>query len=160
MGKKPVVGVVAAIVLLVALVLIARQLGIGSGIGGGPEDVFWYDLDKGDLFAHPATIEPVTAPSGGEGVRAHVFACTSCDDQDDRFTAYLERYTDEARRILKEEQARNNPMARPMAMAHVLVRRPNDDQWVAATGPQGMQIMQERNSKCGGKPAKPCSFRK
>lgn len=158
MGKNPVVAVIAVIVLIVAVVIIFRQLGVGAGGIGGPKDAYWYDLDTGKLFPHKAVTPPVKAPSGGEGVRAYVYACTSCDDKSDRFIGFLERYSDEGKKILEEgPTADSGPMYRVEAMEHSEVRREADAEWVSgANMEEAMALRQEHQTKCGGKPAKPC----
>ena len=160
MGKNPVVAVVAAIVLVVAVWLIARSLGFGGGGGGAPH-AGWYDLETGTIFGavDPGDFQTVAAPSGGEAVRARVFACNDCDDADDRFLGFLERYSDEARQVLAEEQAKGNRMmARAAAMAYVEVRGPEDEEWVGAMDPDGLAIQSEAKFKCGGKPPRPCGY--
>ena len=157
MVKNPVVAAVAVIVLVVALYIILRQVGLGGR--GNPSDAFWYDVDKGVLFPHEGATSPIEAPSGGEGVRAYVFACTSCDDDSDRFIGYMERYTPEGKRILAEEEAKapteRNPMARMAAMPHLEIRRETDTEWYLSQDEITI-IKDEITQRCGGKKAIPC----
>ena len=157
MGKNPVVAVIAVVVLLAAVWFIARQMGLG-GSGGKAPVAFWYDLKTGKLFGGPNTTDPVQAPSGGEAVRAHVFACNDCADANDRFIGYLEKFTDEARQVLVEQKGA--PMARAMAMEYVKVRRADDTEWVNGGDPEGIEIMTEYLSKCGGKQPPRCAYQK
>lgn len=156
MGKNPVVAVIAVIILLVAVFFIFKQMGLGGGGYGSAKDAYWYDVDTGELFGHAAVLPPIEAPSGGEGVRAYLFACNDCDDKSDRFIGYLERYSEEGRRILKEEQDKGNPMARALAMEGAEIRRDTDEEWLPAMGDDGKALRQEPQTKCGGKPAKQC----
>ena len=158
MGKNPVVAIIAAIVLIVAVVLIFRQAGIGGGSMGSPKDAYWYDLDTGKLFGHKAVTPPIEAPSGGEGVRAHVFACNNCDDKSDRFIAFLERYSDEGKKALEEGAASGkDPMFRAQAMQYSEVRLEADTEWTSGADMEAaMAIRQYQNTQCGDKPAKPC----
>ena len=160
MGRSPAVAVVAGIVLIVSVLLIARQMGLLRGAAAAPTapDVFWYDLETGKLFGHRVSPARVTAPSGGAALRAHVFACNDCDDPNDRFIAYFEQFTDEARRVLQDEQRKSNPMSLTMAMGHVRVRRPDSREWVIATHPDGLQVVNAPLTWCGGQPATPCLF--
>ena len=156
MSKNPLVGVIAAIVLIVAVIFIFKGLGVGGGGLGSSKDAYWYDMDTGKLFGHEAVTPPIEAPSGGEGVRAHVFACNNCDDESDRFIGFLERYTDEGKRILKEEQEKGNPMARALALEGVELRREKDEAWLPSMGEEGRALRQEPQTQCGGKQAKQC----
>ena len=155
MGKNPVVAVIALVVLAVALFIIIRTLGGGGGTRGNPSDAFWYDLQTGKLFPHEGAVSPIEAPSGGQGVRAYVFACKSCDDDNDRFIGYLERYTAEGKRIFEAEQAKNNPMARMAAMSHLEVRREKDTEWLLHQEEIPL-IKEEIKQRCGGKDAIIC----
>jgi hypothetical protein len=57
--------------------------------------LWFYDLKAAKLYAADArAIPPMQAPSGGRGVRAHVFACGLCDAPDvEKVIAYLEMFT-------------------------------------------------------------------
>ena len=157
MGKNPVVAVIAAIVLIVALIFIFKQMGGGGGVGS-PQDAYWYDLDTGELFGHKNVTPPVPAPSGGEGVRAHVYACNDCNDKTDRFISFLERYTEEGKKFLEKEQAAGtNPMFRAEALQYSEVRREEDTEWVSgANMEETIAVRAQYETRCGGKPAKPC----
>src|SRR5690242_5471202 len=58
-----------------------------------PAPMAWYlDLKTQDRFAALAGPRPAAvSPSGGEGVRAHVYACGKCPGNTEQWVAYLER---------------------------------------------------------------------
>jgi hypothetical protein len=67
-------------------------------------DVYYLDLGTGQLFADDAAaIAPIDAPSGtGAGVRAYVFSCNDCSDEQQRFTGWLERHIPSAKRLREQ----------------------------------------------------------
>lgn len=103
-----------AVTVAVLLALIAVCWGYiilrasGTSILGGNR-VYFLDLQTADLFDAPANSKsPMTAPSGGEGVRAYVFACGSCADASQRFVAYVEKFSEQAAAELKRPTAERN----------------------------------------------------
>src|SRR5689334_2143183 len=68
----------------------------GSSSPPGPARYF-YDLNKKELLIAPDAVPPIAVKASGKtdkagGVRAYVFACTSCADEKDRFVGYLHTY--------------------------------------------------------------------
>ena len=102
---RPLLVVAAAVVVFILFVVVAvasfgsksaaRQKSLGN--------VVWYlDLDTGKLMAKSATLlPPIPASSPTSGVRAYVFSCGGCDNENARFVAYVERYEPEARSKLQ-----------------------------------------------------------
>lgn len=80
--------VVAALVLAAAVMLMSR-----GKTPTGPTHRWFYDLQANRLFPEKSALPPITAPSGGQGVLAHVFACGECTENN-RQVAYLETYTE------------------------------------------------------------------
>jgi len=70
-------------------------------------DVFYYDLGTGQLFADsPGQVPPIDAPSGpGVGVRAYVFSCNDCSDEQQRFIAWYERQIPASKRLQEDPNA-------------------------------------------------------
>ena len=71
--------------------------------------IWYYDLNNGRLFTGKATdIAPIDAPSGPlpggapAGVKAYVFSYGDCDDESQRFVAWLERASRNAKRVAEE----------------------------------------------------------
>ena len=149
MGKNPAVAVIAVIILIVAVVLIVR--GMTSKEVGAGGDAAWYDTGTGELYAGPVgVLPPAPAPSGKEGVSASVFARGSCDNEADRFIAYLSKYTEEGKPLLKAAQAAT-PLdigtLQRVAAEHRLIKREKDTEWVVAGTEEGQAIIAETNVK-------------
>jgi hypothetical protein len=160
MKKNAFVGVTALIVLVGSMFYIGgfRGFFLTQPMVHQNRDVYWYDLKEGKYFGHPPTLEVVMAPSGTEAVRAYVFACHDCSDPNDRYVAYLERITPEARNVLYKEVADGNPMGRTMAMGHALIRREHDTEWLQTTFPDARKLVGESFTKCDGQPALTCYY--
>ncbi|MEM1208255.1 MAG: hypothetical protein AAGI54_03220 [Planctomycetota bacterium] len=69
---------------------------------GGPrfKQVYYYNLETQSLVSLPAdSIPPVVMGDGTTAVRAYVYDCSNCGDENGVFVAFLERYTDDARAV-------------------------------------------------------------
>ena len=96
-------------------------------------------------------------PSGGEAVRAWIFANGSCDNHADRFIGYLEKFTPEARKELESMQGQ--PID-PAVMVRIsekgrLIKLVDDEDWVLAGSEEGQAILREFDVPPGTDP-KPC----
>ena len=176
--QRLLVGWIAGVVLLVAVVCIFRQFHFF--MRSPPQHLTWYyDLNTGQLFADtPNQITPVRAPSAPvpipagmnpddllDGVLAYVYACKSCEESG-RVIAYLETYTAEAHNKL-QEFARFSPgvelppelQALKKGEQGVLVKRPKDDQWVDRNSAAGQKIVREAlREACPSNPTAPRCF--
>src|ERR1043166_9257105 len=114
-----------------------------------PRRAWYYDLNTRRLFSGGlGLLPPIDAPSGPladgrpAGVRAYVFGCKSCRESE-RFIAYLETYTEQARAQDWSMQQSSPP--RPDASFQpgqgILVKRPDDASWVERNSPEGQQII-------------------
>jgi hypothetical protein len=145
---------------------------------------YFYDLGSAApdhidrLFPAKAQIPPIDAPSGKvmddgspAGVGASVFACGGCDDKSQRFIAYLETYTPEAKQAMLNPGPIDPSAAPPpggggvgpgamgpMAAANGhLVRRVEDTRWYSFMSREGAQIVMEATRRCPeGTPPMPC----
>ena len=138
MGKNPVVAVIAAIVLVVAVIWIAKSV-FNIGTTPTPGQTFWYDTGSNKLYGVAGNEEPpMPAPSGSEGVRAVVFAKGSCDKASDRYIGYLEKHDD-------PEAAKAAPTAMEKAqfMAKRDVRLEKGTTWVKADSDEGWEILEQ-----------------
>jgi hypothetical protein len=110
---------------------------------------YYYTTDEGGTwFSAPATLLPPFDHKGKPAVRAWVYQCSGKE-----FVAYLERFTDEARRLgAQAEQALQNakkgdeppPILWQAAEARRSgrqVKRPGDKEWVSAGSREGVAIM-------------------
>lgn len=157
MGQNPVVAVIAAIVLIVAVVLVIRFVAGGEG---GPTNLSnWYDIDKKQLYGAPGQdTPPMKAPSGGEGVKARVYANGSCDNKDDRFIGYLEKFSEATKAELRgmKSPIDHAEMAR-IANEGKMVKRPEDADWVEGNSDAGLEIQADYKGPPNVDP-KPCAF--
>ncbi len=139
-AKNPIVGIIAVVAIIVAWVWILKP-GASSANGG----VYFLDLNTHELYPETKqALSPSPAPSGGQGVRAHVFACGQCT-ADDRFIAFVERYTDEALAAKKDGSAVMNPQ---LLIEGQQVSDGQATQWVPRMSPAGEQLMQSATSRC------------
>lgn len=147
-------------VALTAVIVLAIALGLVLARGGGarthgPRDAVYYvDLQTRQLFTAREQLPPIAAPSGGQGVRAYVFGCGGCDEAQ-RFTAYLENYTEEARAALEESRSVRDPAARDaldrqIERGHtVALFDPQQElRWVPESGSAGQQVIRSFTQRC------------
>ena len=113
----------SAVVTLLAIVLLVAALGYGIWTTGGlrrggeiASGLWFYEIESGKIFTtEHGTRPPIKGPSGGEGVRAHVYTCQeSCSaDKLDGLTAeeieklgfflgFIERITPEGHDMIKK----------------------------------------------------------
>ncbi|MGE3806777.1 MAG: hypothetical protein AB7K24_19080 [Gemmataceae bacterium] len=130
------------VVVVVVLVMVAATFPywwptLASAPSGptGPQ-AFFYDLNTRELFvadAVPGPIETASGPfeGGPAGVRAHVFACGRCVDKDLRFIAWLSKPDKDG----EGEEA-------------LLVKRPEDAEWVPVSSPAGARLVNEATQRC------------
>lgn len=139
MNNNPATALAAVVALLiVSLAVLVTQLG---GTGGGPTPVYFWDLDAGEPFEAPAdAMPPVDAPSGGVGVRAHLYTCGECTAEE--WFGYLETHSDRARRMYAETGDL------PGAPDDLLVRRLDGDEWVALESRAGDAVLDVVYERC------------
>lgn len=126
-------GVTAAIILI-ALVFIIWQAGGGGGVGAAQAKSF-YSVDDGKtFFVDDAEKIPPFEHEGKTAVRAHVY---TCDDGKTKQVAYLERYTDQAKKVMEKMRSGEVTDQQIMAMEEIqmtgiLVKAPGtgDKGWV------------------------------
>ena len=149
MGKNPIVAVIAVIVLIVAVVLIIKGMTGSSSVPVGQSP--WYDTGSGELYGGPADVlPPAPAPSGSDGVLATVYAKGSCENKADRFIAYLSKYTEEGKPMVKTAQAEvpvDPSKMKSIANEHKLIKREKDTEWVAVGTEEGQAIIAETRQK-------------
>lgn len=163
-----VIGATAAVVLVIALAILIREL--RPAAPQGVTEQWFYDLNTGQLFAATiGEIPPIAAPSGplsnGDpaGVRAHVYACGDCSPAT-RTIAYLETYTaaqrdqlrhwhDRARRTEPEPDGQrftpNPEFFAVLSGQAALVKRPDDADWVVRGSPEGLALTTAALPVCG-----------
>jgi hypothetical protein len=120
--------------------------------------VYFYDLDKGELLTLPRDqVPPARTKSGeGKGVRAYVYSCGECT-KEQMFIGYLERYPDDARQELLSRRANpqaNSPSGRSIEELEDtrLVAAEEDAKdpakWFALNTPEAVEIRNYFRTKC------------
>ena len=116
---------------------------------------YFYDLNTGVTFTAPADERgPVKRDSGSynghpAGVRAHVYACASCDDESRRFVAWVEipiealaaAQPEKYQRYLDRDESQGE-------VATTMIRRPDDEDWVPADSEQAMELFGQIDQSC------------
>jgi len=152
------IGAVTVLVLALAAIVLQMQ---GPGAGArGPQDIWFYDLNTGELFvAKSNKLPPIAAPSDGTeqdenpsipaGVKAHVFSCGSCQDEQERFIAYLETYPPDVRDKLMafrenppnyEEISEEDQRLLAGVEEAMMVRALDSNRWVNAMSEAGGEV--------------------
>lgn len=131
-------GVAAGLLALALGVLLA---GAWPTRAGGPAEVYFWDLETNEPFAGQGdAFPPLTAPSGGVGVRAHLFTCGECEP--DEWFGYLETYTDEAWAYFEEEGEF------PGLETDTLVRALDGDRWIPAASAAAERLYDAIDAVC------------
>ena len=155
MGKNPVVAIVAVIIIIVAIIFMFR--GGGTDRSSTIPEANWYDTGTNELYGVASTgidFPPIPAPSGKDGVIAHVFSCTACTDKGSRFIGYLEKYSDEDKAALADRSG--PPGARHAIMNNSLVRGEEDTEWVSKLSPEGQGLVTAADAQCAPQKASAC----
>ncbi len=141
---------VSVFIFLIILVVLFWPTGTSAEFK--PKQVWYYDLNTGKLFASTSGQNPpVEAPSGplpdGQhaGVLAHVYKDRT-DINSEPFIAFLETLTPDAQKTrptsLGPANERTEQEVKIWNQGR-LVKRVEDDQWVAYDSRQGEQILEE-----------------
>jgi hypothetical protein len=153
--------VIIAIILASSAVIILRS----GAITTPDKQAYFFDLDTGELFTADRELQaPIAAPSGeGNGMRAVVFGCGSCN-ADDLRVAYIMKYSDDAGTAIGPDMAGAGD-APPQQLAGAVQKEPlvaappaagEQPQWVVTSSPQGSTIQSRASFVCGPKAAQPC----
>ncbi|NQU09158.1 hypothetical protein HQ590_00080 [bacterium] len=144
--RSLIIGSLAGIVLIVSIMFIWRS----ARRPPATTRTWFYDLNTDQLFPAPlGAVPPIAAPSGPQadgapaGVRAYVLGCGGCDASQ-RFIAYLESYTEEARTRLDrahETDPTEVVLSQYDESAGILVRQPTAGEWVERSSPAGQQVL-------------------
>lgn len=171
--KKTLLLAISLILALAAILLVANPFGKDQLFPGTARNVYYYDLNTGELFiANAGLIPPIDAPSGvlrgtssgKAGVRAYVFGCGSCSPED-LHVAWIEMYDHEARKNLTEQlSAKTHPLASRVGpgvvtslVAEVNLEDPRDVTWVGLNSLKGSSIVRQSTLSCpDGSAAIPC----
>ena len=152
---------IAAVVCLFAGLFIVWQFATTFSRPASPPRIsqaYFYDLNTSTLFLAPADSDvPLTTDSGEyqghpAGVRAVVFSCGSCNDEQQRFVGWLEMPDPEFDQPILDSD--NGGEDEPSGM---LIRRPTGDQWHSLDSAEAEVIMREAQATCNsGGTLRPC----
>lgn len=133
---KPVIAVVAIIVLAVSWMWI-----LGSKQDSTAPQRYFYDIEAEEMFvADTAIMPPITAPSGGEAVVALVYACGNCSDENGRFIAFFEKYTDAYKEALDRFRNDGIPLSEQVELEGHLIRTPDTADWLPMQSNEGVAL--------------------
>lgn len=141
-------------VIVVALLFITYRIACSSGTatgGGGETAMAYYSTDGKTWFEDDANKLYPFDKDGQRAFRANVYRCPDGTE----YIGFLEGYTPEA---LKRLEAMRAPGASPDMgmMAYELeytgkvVRRPEDEKFVAFGSPEGQKIVNDAPDRCEG----------
>ncbi len=149
-------GIIAGAVSLICLFCITSYL-FGSNDSDQPaklRSTWFYDLNNKALFPAPFdAVAPIhvdgqAATEKPNGVKAYVFACGDCGNEDQRFIGWLEAFALESRqlmtanRLLTLEEQQVTESGR-------LVRSASGSEWAVTASEAGQQLMRHaQKGKC------------
>jgi hypothetical protein len=158
--EKPAIAIGAVMMIGVAAMYnITRQR---DAVTAGERWFFNVDTAELTRIATDQT-PPIMLPNGHEGVWAHVYACGSCDETDQRIVAYLEKFADQpaaAPQTIGPENGPFEPSSGPAdpTSRTLVATADNPAAWHSLATPQGMQVRNRiAHTDCpqGGRP-EPC----
>jgi hypothetical protein len=125
-----VIRIAASAVILLSVVMIARQLFKSRFSAAAPIiKAFYSDDDGKSWFVEETTELPPIDHGGKVAVRVEVFRCNGGEP----FVGYLERYSDAAKARITAGAAKNgNPAAPAIIDEPMEVKRPGEVKWVEA----------------------------
>lgn len=160
--ENPAIMAGGAIVLFLIAMGIAYRSMTGddsAAIGPPGAKLYYYDLNKKELFVAVDVAPPIATASGPHegqpaGVRAYVYSCTDCKDIQSRFVGYLETLDPEFRAKVDDTQAQGWFLgAIPVNIEGLdeaaLVRTEKDPNWVAKVTSDGEKIIDSVGLRCG-----------
>ncbi len=154
--NSSIISILAAVIAIIAIAFVVREL-----IPHKPSfnmNVYFYDLATHKLVVRSASDTPPLTGATGKPtlVKAFLYACGSCDN---KYIAYLMKYTKQAQAAVKAMQSGQTPAAGPninpmqeefILAQGMLVRSPDaGSKWVSANSAQGRQLMEPKPCPSG-----------
>lgn len=136
---------VAIVVLTISLVFIMRNNVGGSAGSHGSDLVYYYNLQTGELFTASAALPPIDTQDGGLAARAYVYACGDCADPSQRFTAYIEMFTDDAKAAMANPTLENDA---DLQAGHLVAEPSTDPQWIPRMSDEAMAFEDAVGARC------------
>lgn len=147
-GNRIIVGIGALGLIVVAGVLFVAR---GGAQSKHLDAIYFYNLESGELFTQPiGTLPPVDG-----GVRAFVYACGECSEQN-RFISHLITMPAEAKAALDAGNVDDPGTFVGMNQQIAAYNDANELEWLPRHSPQGEAIADAPATRCDGKPAKQC----
>jgi hypothetical protein len=152
--------VVAAVVVIAVAVLFIYMQGGGRRGAAGSGQAYYYDTVTKKVFTGDADqFPPIESPDGNPAVKAHFFSFGDCSE-DERFIAYYEKYTDEAKAKLEEAKKTGETSAEDQMYLDEyfelgILHSVDGENWFDSSSEQFMNILDEKLYK-DGKRAKYC----
>ncbi len=144
-GTQTIVAIIALICIAVAALFIFRRLKSGSDELEG--DAYYYCEDCGIEFtASKELVPPIRCPKTGSLTAVRAYNFKGLDGK--VFTGYYQKYDLETKRLI--EARRRGEEVNAAKIKEVLVRSPNDDEWVDSTSPEGVAIINSVTSPTDG----------
>lgn len=166
-NNSSVVTIVAVVVLVIALGIIVMT-SKGPGRSGYIVDIYFFDLNTGKVFIGKSDQRPPIATDSGPttdgkkaGVLAYISACGECKNYNGMtvdelkaagaFVSRLEKFTDQALAAMEAAESGQNgaPIDYDMMNA-IVIKRPQDANWVPLESAAGMRILSEQETLCPG----------
>jgi hypothetical protein len=144
---------------ILAACAVAIMIYSALNTGKRPKGNIWfYDLKTRQLFAaSDSSVPPIDTKSGPEmGVRAYVYTCSGGSNPNDKFIAFIEKFTPEVKKGVEEDLKHGGgQMTIGLALERrpggVLISQPDAGNWFPKFSDEGRQIM-EMGKKKGGCP--------
>lgn len=160
MQSNPMAVATVAVVVIVMSVFWTLR---GEEHSPRPDQVYFYDLDTGELFAGARTARPPIDTPGGvrRGVKAEVYACGDCGGE--LRIAYLTTYSDEAIEAMKQldnaDPAKTEALSQVVDRGTLIASSPAAGQavqWMSAFSSQGLALMAPAARSCSEGEAVTC----
>jgi hypothetical protein len=146
LNKNPAIttGVTIGIIVVALVFILVQALGGGGAASGGSVDKAFFSVDNGKTwFADDINKLPPFDHEGKPAVRVYVF---TCDGGKTKFAAYIERYTEAAKKEM--EKARANPQGPGMMGMESLSytgrevkKAGSEGPWLKAMDPRAAEAM-------------------
>lgn len=134
----------AMLIVALGLVVVAGGVLYFQLFDSGPGSiraVYFLDMETQEVFEQPpGTLAPVSAPSGGQGVRAHLYTCGECEP--DEWFGYLETVREDGQ---APAAANEEP---PYREGDHLLRELDNGEWVPYFSPAGERIREVAEQPC------------
>ena len=129
-------GIIAIVSIAIAAVFIFR--GLKDQSGAPPGDAYYYCEDCGYEFAASSTeVPPIRCPKTGTLTAVRAIKFKGADGK--AFTGYYEKYDLETKRLI--EALKRGEKVDQSKIKQLLIRGPDDTEWVESLSPDGIAII-------------------